>query len=153
MKVRHFNPFQTIDINIPSELHDTYVQYCQRQGNANINMCPFPRMVDLWFLSVCVATRLGLKPIDNSKRSTKKIIDGSIFSSDPWRINILMLIALGLEDDIQILSNPSKMMSIANGLATAGFPKVIDMLEDGDAEPIWNISEAIDTLLNKVKVA
>ena len=41
----------------------------------------------------------------------------------------------------------------ATGLAVAGLPKVLEMLKDGDAEPIWNLSDAIDTLLCKEKAA
>ena len=45
------------------------------------------------------------------------------------------------------------MMALANGLATAGLPEVIEMLKDGAAEPIWNLSDAIDEMLRKQKVA
>jgi len=43
------------------------------------------------------------------------------------------------------------MMALANGLAVAGLPKVIEMLKVGDAEPIWNLSDAVDLLLRKEK--
>ena len=146
---RYFNPFQAIDINVPVEFHKMFTRYCQRSANAVIDQSPFPRMVDLWFLSVCVAARLGLEPADTSKYETKKIIDGSIFSSDSWRVHALMLIAIGKSGDVEIVSNPREMMVIASGLAIAGLPKVIEMLKDGDAEPIWNLSDAVDTLLRK----
>lgn len=147
MADRHFNPFQAIDINVPVEFHESFSRYSQSSGNAAIDQSPFPRMVDLWFLAVCVAARLGLKPADIGKYETKKIIDGSIFSSDPWRVHTLMLIAIGKTGDVQIVSEPRKMMTLANGLAVAGLPKVIEMLKDGEAEPIWNLSDAIDEIL------
>ena len=108
-------------------------------------------MIDLWFLSVCVAARLDMKPADINKYNTRKIIDGSIFGSDPWRVDTLMLIAIGMTDDVQIVSEPRKIITLANGLAIAGLPRVIEMLKDGDSEPIWNLSDAIDTLLRKQK--
>ena len=151
MADRYFNPFQAIDINVPVEFHGAFTRYCQRSADAVIDQSPFPRMVDLWFLAVCVASRLGLKPADIAKYDTKKIIDGSIFSSDPWRVHTLMLIAISKTGNVQIVSEPRKMMTLANGLAVAGLPKVIDMLKDGDAEPIWNLSDAIDSLLRKEK--
>lgn len=153
MADRYFNPFQAIDINVPVEFHEAFTRYSQRSADAIIDQSPFPRMVDLWFLAVCVAARLGLEPSDISKNETKKIIDGSIFGSDPWRVHTLMLIAIGIAGDVQIVSEPRKMMGIASGLAVAGLPKVIEMLKDGDAEPIWNLSDAIDTLLRKEKAA
>lgn len=152
MADRYFNPFQTIDINVPVEFHEAFSRYSQTGGNAVIDQSPFPRMVDLWFLSVCVAARLSLESADISKYDTRKIIDGSIFSSDPWRVHILMMVAIEKTGAVQIVSEPRKMMMIANGLAVAGLPKVIEML-DGNAEPIWNLSDAIETLLTKEKAA
>ena len=149
MADRYFNPFQTIDINVPLEFHESFTRYCHRSARAIIDQSPFPRMVDLWFLSVCVAARLGLEPDDIGKLETKKIIDGSIFGSDPWRVHTLMLIAIGKTGDVQIVSEPRKMMALASGLAVAGLPKVIEMLKDGDADPIWNLSDAIDGILRK----
>lgn len=149
MADRYFNPFQAIDINVPVDLHEAFTRYCQRGGNAVIDQSPFPRMVDLWFLAVCVAARLGLDPADIGKYETRKIIDGSIFGSDPWRVHTLMLLAIGISGDVQIVSEPRRMMAIANDLAVAGLPKVIEMLKDGDADPIWNISDALDGLLRK----
>lgn len=146
---RYSNPFQAIDIDVPVEFHDAFERYCQRRANTVIDQSPFPRMVDLWFLSVCVAARLGLEAADMAKYQTRKIIDGSIFSSDPWRVHTLMLLAIGKTGDIQIVSDPRKMMTLANGLAVAGLPKVIEMLKDGPAEPIWNLSDAIDGILRK----
>lgn len=149
MADRYFNPFQAIDINVPVQFHEAFERYCQRGAKAVIDQSPFPRMVDLWFLSVCVAARLKLEPADVVKSKTVKIIDGSIFSSDPWRIHTLMLIAIGKTGDVQIVSEPRKMMTLANGLAVAGLPRVIEMLKDGGAEPIWNLSDAMDALLRK----
>ena len=149
MADRYFNPFQAIDINVPVEFHEAFTRYCQRSANAIIDQSPFPRMVDFWFLSVCVAARLGLEPADIRKYDTRKIIDGSIFGSDPWRIHVLMLIAIGKTGDVHIVSKPGDMIKLANDLAVAGLPKVIEMLQDGDDVPIWNLSESIDEILRK----
>lgn len=106
-------------------------------------------MVDFWFAAVCVAARLGLKPADLTNVDTYKIIEGSIFGGDPWRIHMLMMIAISKTGDIQVVSEPRKMLALASGLAAVGLPKVIEMLKDGDADPIWNLSEAIQNLLCK----
>ena len=148
MADRYFNPFQAIDINIPSEFHEDFARYSHRGADTVIDQSPFPRMVDLWFLSVCVAARLNLKPAQVSKSDeTRKIMEGSIFGTDPWRVHKLMLIAVGKTGSVEIVSEPRKMMDLANGLAVAGLPKVIDMLKSGESEPIWNLSDAIDDLL------
>lgn len=115
MADRYFNPYQAIDINVPVELHEAFTRYCQTGGNAVIDHSPFPRMVDLWFLAVCVAARLGLEPVDIANYETKKIIDGSIFGSDPWRVHTLMLVAIGKTGDVPILADPRQMMTLASG--------------------------------------
>jgi len=145
---RYYNPFQGIDVSVPVELHDDMWRYSQREGKAVIDQSPFPRMVDFWFLALCIAARLNLKPVDLNKSETRKIIDGSIFSSDPWRVHTLMLLAIAHTGEVEIVSEPRRMMTIANGLAVAGMPKVIDMLKDNKGEPIWNLSEAIEKLLS-----
>jgi hypothetical protein len=149
MSDRYFNPFQGIDINVPVELHETFTRYCQTSGNTTLDQSPFPRMVDLWFFAVSVAARLDLDPVDIGKYDTRKIIEGSIFGSDPWRVHTLMLIAIGKTGDLQIVAEPRKMMALANGLAVAGLPKVLEMLKDGEGDPIWNLSDAIDAMLRK----
>ncbi|MCY4184523.1 MAG: hypothetical protein OXD45_04295 [Rhodobacteraceae bacterium] len=96
---------------------------------------------------MCIAVRSNLNPKDTSKIKSVKIIDGSIFGSDPWRVHMLMMVAVAKSGDVKIVSEPNKMIRIANGLASAGLPKVVEMLQGG-AEPIWNISEAITSLIN-----
>ncbi len=90
-----------------------------------------------------------MNPADLNKCETYKIIEGSIFGNDPLRIHSLMLIAIKMTGNVEIVSEPRQVMALANGLAVAGLPKVIDMLQDGDAEPIWNISDALDKIIRK----
>lgn len=153
MSDRYYNPFQAIDIRVPVEFQENFSRYCQGAEKQSIlDQTPFPRMVDMWFMAICVAVNKGLSPIDMSKyesKQTYKIIDGSIFTSDPWRIQALMLIMIGMTEDAEIVSEPRKIMAIANGLAMAGLPHVIEMLKDGDDDPIWNLSESVD-LLSKI---
>ena len=148
MGERHHNPFQGFDISVPEQLHETaFLRFCQRAANQNVEKSPFPRMIDLWFLALGVAVRLKLRPAETSKGKTVKIIDGSIFGSDPWRIHALMLIALGRTKDENIVSKPAEIMAMASGLAVAGLPRVVEMLTDEDGDEIWNLSDALMGLL------
>ncbi|MBW1715819.1 MAG: hypothetical protein JRJ77_08350 [Deltaproteobacteria bacterium] len=149
MAERYYNPFQGMDISVPEEYRETFARYCRTSGRSNINDSPFPRMVDLWFLSICIAVRLDMEPANFGKSDTYKIIEGSIFANDPLRIHALMLIAIKKTGSVEIVSEPRQIMNLANGLAVAGLPKVVEMLQDGDAEPIWNISDALDEILRK----
>ena len=94
-----------------------------------------------------------MAPTALEKSDTYKIIEGSIFANDPLRIHALMLIAIKETGSVEIASEPRQIMNIANGLAIAGLPKVVDMLQEGDAEPIWNISDALDEILRKEATA
>lgn len=147
MPDRYYNPFQGIDISVPVEFRDVFQKYCQTAGRAVIDQTPFPRMVDLWFFAVCIGARLNLQPVDISTLETYKIIEGSIFGNDPWRIHTLMMIAISKTGDVQVVSEPRKMMSLANGLAVAGMPKVVEMLKEGAADPIWNLSDSLENML------
>ena len=141
------NPFQAMDVYIPDEYHADMQRYSQRESGANIDGSPFGRMVDMWFLAICAAARAGLKPVDTTGRKSVKIIDGAIFASDPWRIQILMLIAIHYAGGIEVVGEPRQMMNTANGLAVAGFPKILDMLREGTGEAIWNLSEAVEEMI------
>jgi hypothetical protein len=146
---RYHNPFAGIDLIAPVEQRDVYDRFCQTGGHAVIDQSPFPRMVDLWFAGLSLAANRGLTPVDLSKQETFKFIEGSIFDRDSWRIQAVMLVSIALEDEANVVGEPRRMMAVANGLAAAGVPHVVDMLRDGDQDPIWNLSEAIDGDLRK----
>jgi hypothetical protein len=152
MSDRYYNPFQGLHLNMPVSYRDDFSRYCQTGERNILDQSPFPRMVDFWFLALCIAVNKGLDPVDLSKfgnKDTYKIIDASIFTSDPWRIQAMMLLAIAKEGEIGIISQPSKMMALVNGLAVAGLPSVIEMLKDGDDDAIWNLSENIEAAIKE----
>ena len=153
MAQRYHNPFAGIDLVAPVEQRDVYDRYCQTGGRAVIDQSPFPRMVDFWFAGLSLAARKGLQPVDLAKQETFKFIEGSIFDRDSWRVQAVMLIAIAVEDNIEIVGQPRRMMAIANGLATVGIPEIVDMIRDGDQDPIWNLSEELDEKLRKIEAA
>jgi hypothetical protein len=151
MAQMYHNPFAGIDLVAPIDQRDVYLRYCQTGGHAVIDQSPFPRMVDFWFTGLTLAARKELAPLDLTRSETFKFIEGSIFDRDSWRVQAVMLVAIAVEDDVDILGDPRRVMSIANGLAAAGIPHVAEMLRDGNQDPIWNLSEALDSILrNKI---
>lgn len=145
----YHNPFAGLYLIAPVDQREAYDQYCQRQGtkSANIDEKPFPRMVDFWFAGLSLATLKQLEPVNIGKTETFRFIDGSIFDRDSWRVQAVMLVAIAIEDDVGIVGQPSRMIAIANGLAAAGVPRIVGMLCDGNQDPIWNLSEALNDLL------
>ncbi len=149
MTQRYHNPFAGIDLIAPAEQREAYDRYCQTAGRAVLDQSPFPRMVDFWFAGLSLGARKKLEPVDLSRQDTFKFIEGSIFDRDSWRVQAVMLIAIAVADSVEIVGEPRRMMAIANGLAAAGVPHVVEMLRDGDQDPIWNLSEALDGILRK----
>lgn len=110
-------------------------------------------MVDFWFTGLSLTARKQLTPIDLGKQETFKFIEGSIFDRDSWRVQAVMLVAIAVEHNVEIVGEPRRMMAMANGLATAGIPYVVEMLREGDQDAIWNLSEALDEILRRQKAA
>lgn len=153
MKQRYHNPFAGIDLIAPVEQRDVYDRYCQTGGRAIIDQSPFPRMVDFWFTGLALAARKEFVPVDLGRKDTFKFMEGSIFDRDSWRVQAVMLIAIAVEGKVEIVGEPRRMMAIANGLAAVGIPHVVEMLRDGDQDPIWNLSEEIEEVLRKSSIA
>lgn len=138
------NPFQSVQVDVPTTLHREIERFSQTGGKGSPDHRPFPRMIDMWFLAVCIAAHRKLKPVEiKSNEDTTTINLGLIFGSDPWRIHTLMLLAIAISGDESIVKEPSRMIKIAIDLAVAGIPEVVSMLENGHSSPIWNLSEAI----------
>ena len=63
--------------------------------------------------------------------------------SPEWRIHALKLIAIGETSDPEVVKDPKKMMEIANGLAFAGIPHLIEILEGNADDEIFGLSDAL----------
>ena len=150
MTQKYHNPFSGMDLLVPVEQHSKFYQkYCQTGDSAlSIDQSPFPRMVDFWFAGLSLAAREGLEPKQLTKGETSnKIAEGSIFDSDNWRVQAIMLVAIAVKDDVQIVDHPRRIMDIANGLAASGIAEIVEMLCEGNQPPIWNFSEALYKVL------
>lgn len=149
---QYYNPFAGIYLVYPVEQEPEYHRYCQTGGREPIDQSPFGRMVDFWFAGLSVASRNGLSPVDLSGRKTSNMIQGAIFDGkDSWRVQFLMLVAIAVEDDVAVVQRPNRMMAIANGLAAAGVPHVVEMLQSGEQLPIWNLTDAMESMLKSDK--
>lgn len=147
MAQRYHNPFAGMDLVAPIEHRGFYDMYCQTAGPTSNDQSPFPRMVDFWFAGMSIAVRNHLSGVKTSGQETFKFHEGSVFDRDSWRVQAIMLVSVAIADDVEIVGNPRRMIDIANGLAAAGIPKVVEILRDGDQDPIWNLSDALDDIL------
>ena len=141
------NPFSTAWLRYPAEQRPSYERFCQTDNPSPLDSSPFPRSVDMWFAALSIAARNGKAPVDLSTFKTVSFVEGKIFDRDPWRIRALMLVALFVDRKIDVVDDPSRIISIANGLAAAGAPLIVEMLSEGEDRHIWNLSEAMQKLL------
>ena len=57
------NLFGQVKVELPSSFHEKFNQYCQSSGGRDKpHIYPFPRNVDMWFLSICIAVQLEIEP-------------------------------------------------------------------------------------------
>lgn len=147
MVQRYYNPFSAARLEYPDTQKEYYHRYVRRSNSSPVDESPFPRMIDLWWAGLSLAVRNGTPPVDLNRTATTHMIEGAIFDRDPWRIQFLRLIALHINGDPDILTRPTDIISMANGLAAAGIPGIVEMLTDGDERPIWNLSNAVERLL------
>ena len=143
MPERYFNHFANINLVYPIDQRQHYERYCQTGGRSSVDRSPFPRMVDFWFAGLSLAAGKGMKPVELSGQNTTNFITGAIFDRDSWRVQAVMLAAIAVDDNVEVVSDPNRMMAIANGLAAAGIPEIVHLLQSGDQDPIWNLSDAL----------
>ena len=147
MMQRYHNPFAVIDLVAPVEQREHYDRYTATGTRGNVDRSPFPRRVDLWFAGLSLAGYRRLLPVDLTKVEHFKFIEGSIFDRDSWRVQAVLLVAMAQAGSIDVVRDAHRVMGIANGMAAAGVPYLVDMLRDGDQDEIWNLSEALQALL------
>lgn len=152
MADRYYNPFQTAELRIPESFREEVSRYCQgptQEGRrTGLGEAPFPRMVDMWFLALCIGAKQDNRE-DLSGVKMHKFMDGTVLSSDPWRIDVLMLLAISLAKNTAIVAEPAKIMNMANEYVAGGLPLVVDMLKDGDADAIYNLSDNLESVIKR----
>lgn len=138
------NAFAGIDVRLPAKYREALDAYCQTgSGKSRPESNPFPRMVDMWFLALCLAIRQGLSPEFEVTGQTYKAIEGNVFGSDNWRSNALTLLAIAHTDDVEIADKPIEMMKIANAYAIAGLPHLVSILDRKGDTALDHLSDYI----------
>ncbi|NTG16350.1 hypothetical protein G6L05_21580 [Agrobacterium rhizogenes] len=144
------NPFLNVDVFAPTEFREYFQRYSLTAGGSSVedyDRKPFHRMVDFWFMGIAVAVKRGLRPANLDGLATYKPIEGAAIASLEWRIHALKLIAIAESDDPGIVTDGRAMMKIANGLAFAGMPVLIELLErNPDEESLALCDELVEML-------
>jgi hypothetical protein len=141
----YYNPFQGLELHIPEAYRAEVDRYSQTQPTGgrrpSPDDSPFPRVVDIWFLAACLGAARGRVAAveDGHKFNT-----GDILTRDAGRVELLAISATGNPD---IIDSPLECLKVINGFAASGLPEVLQMLESGNAKPIWNLT---DNLLDRL---
>jgi hypothetical protein len=124
------------DLRLPKQIKDkALTSLVASQPNAShrsIEEAPFRRMYDFWLAAVLWAEHHALEPMSGAK--TEKFISVGPTPNDAkpeiWMLELLLLIAVRrLEPDVNALPEPADVFKLANELAAAGAPLLIDELE------------------------
>ena len=147
------NDFASTEINLPKKYQEYFHSYCLTRTDGSRNdplHSPFPRMVDMWFLALCIAAKEGLTPNFDHKGESYKAIEGAVFGSDIWRTYAMMLLAIAHKGNVEIVDDPREMMRIANAYAIAGLPRLITILEErGGDTALDHFSDYVEALIHK----
>ena len=149
---RDYNPFANQDIHVSRAFQEHMRRFSRTQGADDPEKqtpedTPFNRYIDFWVLGAAVgATEGAFIPLDPSDRH--RFITGQVLQGDLDRIQLLMMIAIAHENDPFVVSEPRKVLDIAEGYATGGIAVLLEMLEDGHLSPLQNLARALVRKLN-----
>lgn len=133
------NPFDRTELFIAEEFHPLITASVDRADGYK----PFRRQIDAWWLALAIGIQRDLRKQFTGGRI--KFIDGTIFSSDPWRITHLQLLGLTWYGE-QALDRPTDIINAANEYANAGFDWIVETTE-GSPNRTLAIYNRIDDLL------
>jgi len=141
----HYNPFQNLELKIPESYRDAVGELSQTRPGGGAKPLPedspFERQIDLWFLAICIGARTKRR-LPVSKKS-HPFITGVTLATDPGRIALLQLLAISWTKDPWIIDKPSEIIDLANNLAAAGLPELIEIMTHGKAKPMWALTDHI----------
>lgn len=134
------NPFLNASLRIPERDWKLVEKFtATQQAQADPDKAPFRRYVDLWWAGLGVGVREGRRT-ELPPNEWHRFNDGTVLSSDPWRIIHLQLLAVGLTGDAKILGDPGAIVQMANEFAATGLPLLLEAMNQS-TEPIMVASE------------
>jgi hypothetical protein len=142
------NPFASFSVEIPKKYQDVIKKFCKTgegsQEKWNPEFIPFERQIDFWFMAFLIAVKKELEP--EKLADTYTAVTGEILSRDPKRIAFMQLTVLGITKNFDILANDREIFNYCLGLANAGIPHLIQILDNPEeGRPLWLILEELET--------
>jgi len=148
---KYLNPYQNQELRYPKEFSESINDYLigreeDKKKKHALRQRPFKRIVDIWMLALCLGVKKGKKR-DLDRDHSVKFIEGSIFTNDHWRVNFITALIIGIEDNVDIIANPRKVIQLANQYAAGGFSEIFNGMGESNMDPLDNILEMVDVIL------
>ena len=119
----------------------------QSPNSKNRDDIPFARIVDVWWIALCIGIQEGNRTKVDSKEWHQFIRAGEVLPSNPWRVFQLQIMAIGETGNTDILSKPGEIVAMANEYAATGLPLLLSPAV-GSEVPIWAITNFVESRIN-----
>ena len=141
------NPFASYNVEIPNKYRESVISFSRTGGNkSTAEYAPFKRQVDFWYLAFLIGISKGLDP--ESDADTYNATPATILSSDPYRINHMLLAYLGATENTESVSNYRAVFDYCLGVANAGMPYLIQIMSAPDEPPLWSLFDELEKLIS-----
>ena len=134
-----FNPFQAAALRLPKALQPGITELIQRKTGLDVEDSPFPRAIDFWFLSACVAIADGAAQQTGEGAKGWKFNEGTVLRDSRTRIELMELAAIGILGDTEVVKTPEAIVSLFNDCAALGAPVLLKTVASGTDTPLRNL--------------
>ena len=134
-----FNPFQAAALRLPKALQPGITELIQRKTGLDVEDSPFPRAIDFWFLSACVAIADGAAQQTGEGAKGWKFNEGTVLRDSRTRIELMELAAIGILGDTEVAKTPEVIVSLFNDCAVLGAPVLLKTVASGRDTPLRNL--------------
>jgi len=127
-----------ISVYVERKVHPIYEQLVSRSGK-KAEDCPFATMKDLFLMAACVGAQQG-KFVELGP--SRDIFSGELFNGKT-EVPVLAALAYHRAKDIEVLSDPKKVIEIVQGWANGGIYVVRQELLERPGRPLYNLVEVL----------
>ena len=123
---------QAHTLRLPDSLKDDIERFVlqHQKGNASAERAPFRRQLDFWALALTVAVKRGMPPLDRpSSTWGKKFADTRSVQMPDTLCDLIAVLGIAyLGSDAEEIDDPAELIELANKLAGAGAPVLLNEL-------------------------
>mgnify|MGYP001471520418 CR=1 FL=1 len=116
-----------------------------KQAKIPYDDIPFDRMVDFWYLAMCIGVKKGRKDSKSKMSDVLAMKDALTGSLD--MIDMIQMIAIEETQDPYIVKDTHAMIQIANEYAAGGTPELLSILKD-KGQTVWNLNTYLKDILS-----